>query len=596
MSTAVLGLKNDYGDLDTLPKEWLNGVADDVESAMVDLSEVLGIGCFKPGDFTVTLIPGSLALQVSAGKAVVGDAGARRLVRITSPVTVTAGTSGLTASATNYLYLKKNPTSSTDPATSFTSNTTGAAPADSILVATAVAGATDFTSANSSPAGRINLQNPIVLSGPAANRPPAGTAGRLYFSTDSRALEYDTGAAWQGIGYLPAGGGTLSGNLTVSGALTLGALAGVLKAAAGAVSGGATTTDLPEGSNPYFTNARARGAVSAAAPLVYDSSTGQFSLPGASGSQNGYLSSADWTTFNNKVAKAGDTMSGLLTITVSGSSSGLIVNNSFNNGYAAQLNQTHATASNGLKIQVQTVNAGDAALQVFSDNGNRVIFSMRNNGLTALGASFTPTVAWHQLGGQMRLQSLATPGAPTVTPQGTGGSSAATYYVVAVDRAGKRTMVSAAGTTATGNATLDATNFNRITWAAVAGAVSYDILKGATNAKLGAASAPTTTFDDTGGATSAYTAPTRNDTADVVVDGQVTTGSLSLSDGGNVTLGTGTGTQIGTATTQKLGFYGAAPIVRPAGGAATASATYGSNEQGMVQRVYDAVRNLGLMA
>lgn len=42
--------------------------------------------------------------------------------------------------------------------------------------------------------------------------------------------------------------------------LTLDALSGVLKASAGVVSGSATTTDLPEGSNQYFTNARAIAA------------------------------------------------------------------------------------------------------------------------------------------------------------------------------------------------------------------------------------------------------------------------------------------------------------------------------------------------
>ena len=37
----------------------------------------------------------------------------------------------------------------------------------------------------------------------------------------------------------------------------------------------------------------------------------------------------------------------------------------------------------------------------------------------------------------------------------------------------------------------------------------------------------------------------------------------SIADGVNLTLGTTTGTQIGTAAVQKLGFYGAAPIVQP---------------------------------
>lgn len=47
----------------------------------------------------------------------------------------------------------------------------------------------------------------------------------------------------------------------------------------------------------------------------------------------------------------------------------------------------------------------------------------------------------------------------------------------------------------------------------------------------------------------------------------------------------------------KTGFYGKAPVVQPASsGAATASGSYTSTEQTMLQEVYDAVRNLGLMS
>ena len=46
----------------------------------------------------------------------------------------------------------------------------------------------------------------------------------------------------------------------------------------------------------------------------------------------------------------------------------------------------------------------------------------------------------------------------------------------------------------------------------------------------------------------------------------------SFADGINLTLGTSTGTKIGTATTQKLGFYNVTPIIQPAG-AGQAAAT-----------------------
>jgi hypothetical protein len=55
-----------------------------------------------------------------------------------------------------------------------------------------------------------------------------------------------------------------------------------------------------------------KAAFSATAPMAYDSNTGVFSMPAATSSQNGYLTSANWTTFNNK--------QNALTLTVTGSS------------------------------------------------------------------------------------------------------------------------------------------------------------------------------------------------------------------------------------------------------------------------------------
>jgi hypothetical protein len=68
----------------------------------------------------------------------------------------------------------------------------------------------------------------------------------------------------------------------------------------------------------------------------------------------------------------------------------------------------------------------------------------------------------------------------------------------------------------------------------------------------------------------------------------------SWADGVNITLGTATGTQIGTASNQKLAFFGKTPTTQPTMGAATAGSSYTSNEQAMLQAVYNAVRALGL--
>lgn len=42
--------------------------------------------------------------------------------------------------------------------------------------------------------------------------------------------------------------------------------------------------------------------------------------------------------------------------------------------------------------------------------------------------------------------------------------------------------------------------------------------------------------------------------------------TFTMNEGANIVLGTTTGTKIGTATTQKLGFFNATPIVQPAAG------------------------------
>jgi hypothetical protein len=69
--------------------------------------------------------------------------------------------------------------------------------------------------------------------------------------------------------------------------------------------------------------------------------------------------------------------------------------------------------------------------------------------------------------------------------------------------------------------------------------------------------------------------------------------SITVSDGGNVVLGTTTGTKIGTATTQKLGFYNATPVVQPT---AVADATDAATVITQLNALLTRMRNLGLIA
>ncbi|WP_413568286.1 tail fiber domain-containing protein [Bdellovibrio sp. HCB117] len=109
---------------------------------------------------------------------------------------------------------------------------------------------------------------PSVQTGTVAARPAAGTAGRLYIGSDDNTLYRDTGSAWVKIG---DGTGT-------AGALT---------------------------------------AVTASAPLASSGgTTPNITISQANTSTNGYLSSTDWNTFNNKLGTS-STFSG----DVSGTSS-----------------------------------------------------------------------------------------------------------------------------------------------------------------------------------------------------------------------------------------------------------------------------------
>jgi hypothetical protein len=62
----------------------------------------------------------------------------------------------------------------------------------------------------------------------------------------------------------------------------------------------------------------------------------------------------------------------------------------------------------------------------------------------------------------------------------------------------------------------------------------------------------------------------------------------------DLAIGVGSSNTIKLSSGNKVGFFGATPVVQPTVGVATAAATYGTNERDMLQRVYNAIRALGL--
>ncbi len=135
--------------------------------------------------------------------------------------------------------------------------------------------------------------------------------------------------------------------------------------------------------------------------------------------------------------------------------------------------------------------------------------------------------------GSITVAAIGTPSAGSVVNIGTAGSTTYTYACVAQDINANETIPSATFTTTTGNATLSATNFNRVFCGGQTGAVAYRILKTDTAHKIGVCltqSGQSCSFDDLGVASTSYTALTVDGT------GAVTGASGSVVNGGTITL------------------------------------------------------------
>ena len=124
-----------------------------------------------------------------------------------------------------------------------------------------------------------------------------------------------------------------------------------------------TTSDIGEGTNLYFTTARAQAAISGTAPISVAS--GVVSISQANSTTNGYLSSADWTTFNSKqnALTLGNLTSSDITVTggtgaVVGSGSTLTL---------ATVNSNVGTFGSSTAIPVVTVNGKGLVTAVTTD-------------------------------------------------------------------------------------------------------------------------------------------------------------------------------------------------------------------------------------
>lgn len=105
-------------------------------------------------------------------------------------------------------------------------------------------------------------------------------------------------------------------------------------------------------------------------------------------------------------------------------------------------------------------------------------------------------------------------------------------------------------------------------------------------------SAPTFTIIDTAGnADFVMTAGTQT------IGGQKTFSTgITFTNGINIAVGAGTGTKIGTLNTQKIGFYGVAPVIQAISSAGFTNATGTADNLVVTNNIVAALRGLGLVA
>src|SRR4051794_20978507 len=108
MSTTRFGFPNGKGSGSVLASAEVNTLGNGAEAALLALAEFIGNGILNATDFNIATNV-ALAVQVSAGTAIIGVSGSRKVVSQAGTVTLTTA-DGLVASKDNYGFLKSDGT------------------------------------------------------------------------------------------------------------------------------------------------------------------------------------------------------------------------------------------------------------------------------------------------------------------------------------------------------------------------------------------------------------------------------------------------------------------------------------------------------
>ena len=191
------------------------------------------------------------------------------------------------------------------------------------------------------------------------------------------------------------------------------------------------TSAVTEGTNQYFTVARAKAALTASAPVSYSTTTGDISITQATASSPGYLSSSDWGAFNAKqnalgfvpLNKAGDTLAGSLNV----------------NGQ--DLTTTGNILMADAKVLGLSANSSDPSVSGPSDKG-KLWFNSTSNDIKYWDGSTVRTLGTAGSGLQSfngqtsNSQSLAVPGTSGTAPNWSSGAGTHTLNIPMASGAG----------------------------------------------------------------------------------------------------------------------------------------------------------------
>lgn len=184
------------------------------------------------------------------------------------------------------------------------------------------------------------------------------------------------------------------------------------------------------------------------------------------------------------------------------------------------------------------------------------------------------TYNWN--GGGGHFVALTNPSQPTLTKTGSSTTATYAYQVTALDYGLNETFTSTTSATQTNAATLNGSNYNTVTWNVVPGAAAYRVYRvTATSASGNSAttgllatvqsttSITTLSYNDQGAAASG-SVPTRNATADLTVDGNITVNAMSCITTGSAFIATATAASNTKNTTVSLVPTGVGTMTLPA--------------------------------